>query len=180
MKINYLLFGLLFFSFFGFAQNAGFSKKSMKANFSAETLQAYQESSFSKVNDFYEYAQLLTNPTISNDLKEEIITAIFSLYKENYNASIINFLSSEKEKISLAEFLKLLENEKNIQFKTKKKKEKVQFFNDYWINHYYLEIERNKQITIVEIKQKVFFSENLKSFGENQKEVWSVYLGEMK
>ncbi|MBC8882517.1 hypothetical protein H9X57_01080 [Flavobacterium piscinae] len=70
----------------------------MKANFSAETLQAYQESSFSKVNDFYEYAQLLTNPTISNDLKEEIITAIFSLYKENYNASIINFLSSEKEK----------------------------------------------------------------------------------
>lgn len=179
MKTTFLFIGFLFFSIFGFAQNADFSKKSMKANFSVDALQSYQESSFSKVNDFYEYAKLLTDPTISNDLKKEIITAIFSLYKEN-NVSIINFLSSEKEKISLAEFLKLLENEKNIQFKTKKKKEKVQFFNDYWINHYYLEIERNKQITIVEIKQKVYFSENLKSFGENQKEVWSVYLGEME
>lgn len=179
MKINYLLIGLLFFSSFGMAQDAGFSKKSMKASFSVETLQAYQESSFSKVNDFYEYAQLLTNPTISNDLKKEIKVAVHSLFKEN-NVSIINFLSSEKEKISLIEFLKLIENEKNIRFKTKKKNEKVQFFNDYWINHYYLEIERNKQITIIEIKQKVYFTENTKSFGENQKEVWSVFLGEME
>lgn len=178
MKINYLLIVLLFFSWFGMAQDAGFSKKSMKASFSVETLQAYQESSFSKVNDFYEYAQLLTNPTISNDLITEIKTAVHSLYKED-NVSIINFLSSKKEKISLAEFLNLLENEKNILFQTRKKNEKVQFFNDYWINHYYLEIERNKQITIIEIEQKVYFSENLKSFGENQKEVWSVLLGEM-
>lgn len=178
MKINYLLIVLLFFSWFGIAQDAGFSKKSMKASFSVETLQAYQESSFSKVNDFYEYAQLLTNPTISYDLKKEIKTAVLTLFKEN-DVTVVNFLSTEKEKISLTEFLNLLENEKNIQFKTRKKNEKVQFFNDYWINHYYLEIEQNKQITIVEIKQKVYFSENLKSFGENQKEVWSVLLGEM-
>ncbi|HRE77955.1 MAG TPA: hypothetical protein PLL09_09025 [Flavobacterium sp.] len=178
MKINYLLIVLLFFSCFGMAQDASFSKKSMKASFSVETLQAYQESSFSKVNDFYEYAQLLTNPTISNYLITEIKTAVHSLYKED-NVSIINFLSSKKEKVSLAEFLNLLGNEKNIRFQTRKKNEKVQFFNDYWINHYYLEIERNKQITIIEIEQKVYFSENLKSFGENQKEVWSVLLGEM-
>lgn len=179
MKTTFLLIGLLFYSIFGFAQDAGFSKKSMKASFSVETLQAYQESSFSKVNDFYEYAQLLTNPTISNDLKKEIKVAVHSLFKEN-DVTMVNFLSTKKEKISLTEFLNLIENEKNIRFKTRKKNEKVQFFNDYWINHYYLEIEQNKQITIVEIKQKVYFSENLKSFGENQKEVWSVYLGEME
>ena len=179
MKINYLLIGFLLFSIFGFAQDAGFSKKSMKANFSAETLQAYQESSFSKVNDFYEYAQLLTNTTISKELKKEIKTAVHSLFKEN-DVTVINFLSSEKEKITLNKFLTLLEKEKNSRFKARKANEKVQFFNDHWINHYYLEIERNKQITIVEIKQKVYFSENLKSFGENQKEVWSVYLGEME
>ena len=100
MKINYLLIGLLLFSIFGFAQDAGFSKKSMKENFSAETLQAYQESSFSKVNDFYEYAQLLTNTTISKELKKEIKTAVHSLFKEN-DVTVINFLSSEKEKITL-------------------------------------------------------------------------------
>jgi hypothetical protein len=179
MKPIYLIISLLFSFWFGTAQNAGFSKKSMKASFSVETLQAYQESSFSKVNDFYEYAQLLTNPSISNDLKKEIKTAVHSLFKEN-DASTINFLSSKKEKIALAELLNLLENEKNIRFKTKKRDEKVQFFNDYWINHYYLEIDRNKQITIIEIKQKVYFSEGFKSFGENQKEIWSVYLGEME
>lgn len=179
MKINYLIIGLLLFCSFGFAQDAGFSKKSMKANFSVEVLQAYQESSFSKVNDFYEYAQLLTDQSIPNDLKYEIKSAIHSLYKE-IDISIINFLSVKKEKISLTEFLNLLENEKSIRFQTRKKNEKVQFFNDYWLNHYYLEIERNKQITIIEIKQKVYFSENLKSFGENEKEVWSVLLGEME
>jgi len=179
MKINYLLIGLFFISIFGKAQDAGFTKKSMKANFSIEVLNAYQESSFAKVNDFYEYAQLLTNPTISSDLKNEIKTTIFTLFKEK-DVTVVNFLSSKKEKISLTQFLNLLENEKSIRFQTKKTNKKVQFFNDYWINHYYLEIERNKQITIIEIKQKVYFSENLKSFGENQKEVWSVYLGEME
>ncbi|UPQ78803.1 hypothetical protein M0M57_14435 [Flavobacterium azooxidireducens] len=179
MKINYLLIGLFFISIFGKAQDAGFSKKSMKANFSMEVLNAYQESSFAKVNDFYEYTQLLTNPTISSDLKNEIKTTIFTLFKEK-DVTVVNFLSSKKEKITLTQFLNLLENEKSIRFQTKKTNEKVQFFNDYWINHYYLEIERNKQIMIIEIKQKVYFSENLKSFGENQKEVWSVYLGEME
>jgi len=179
MKTTFLFIGFLFFSIFGSAQDAGFSKKSMKASFSVETLLAYQESSFSKVNDFYEYAQLLANPTISNDLKKEIRTAVHSLFKKN-TVSVINFLSSEKEKITLNKFLALLEKEKNIRFKTRKANEKVQFFNDYWINHYYLEIERSKQITIIEIKQKVYFSENLKTFGENQREVWSVYLGEME
>ncbi len=178
MKINYLLIGLLFFTVFGNAQDAGFSKKSMKANFSMEVLNAYQESSLAKVNDFYEYAQLLTNSTISNDLKEEIKTTIFSLFKEN-DVMIVNFLSSKKEKISLTQFITLLKNENPIRFQIKKTHEKVPFFNDYWINHYYLEIERNKQITIIEIKQKVYFSENIKSFGEHQKEVWSVFLGEM-
>lgn len=179
MKINNLLIGLLFFTVFGKAQDTGFSKKSMKANFSMEVLNAYQESSFAKVNDFYEYAQLLTNPTISNNLKAEIKTAVLSIYKKN-DISILNFLSAEKEKVSLSKFLTLLEKEKNIRFQPKKANDKVQFFNDYWINHYYLEIEQNKQITIIEIKQKVYFTENLKSFGENQKEVWSVYLGEME
>ncbi|RAR48453.1 hypothetical protein [Flavobacterium lacus] len=179
MKTTFLFIGFLFFPIFGFAQDAGFSKKSMKASFSLETLQAYQESSFSKVNDFYEYAQLLTNPSISNELKKEIKTAVHSLFKENA-VSVINFLSSEKEKITLNKFLTLLEKEKNSRFKIRKANEKVQFFNDYWINHYYLEIERSKQITIIEIKQRVYFSENLKTFGENQREVWSVYLGEME
>lgn len=178
MKTTFLFIGLLLFSIYGLAQDAGFSKKSMKATFSMEALQAYQESSFDKVNDFYEYAQLITNPTISYDLKKEIKTAVHSLFKEN-DVSIINFLSSEREKISLAEFLNILENENNIRFQTRKKNEKVQFFNDYWINHYYLEIEQNKKITIIEIKQKVYFAENIKSFGENQKEVWSIFLGEM-
>lgn len=179
MKINNLLIGLLFFTVFGKAQDTGFSKKSMKANFSMEVLNAYQESSFAKVNDFYEYAQLLTNPTISNNLKAEIKTAVLSIYKKN-DISIINFLSAEKERMSLYQFLTLLEKEKNIRFQPKKANDKVQFFNDYWINHYYLEIEQNKQITIIEIKQKVYFTESLKLFGENQKEVWSVYLGEME
>ncbi|MDP2672369.1 MAG: hypothetical protein Q8O84_00985, partial [Nanoarchaeota archaeon] len=112
MKTVYLLIVLLFFSIFGFAQDAGFSKKSMKAAFSVESLQAYQKSSFSKVNDFYEYAQFLTDPTASNDLKKEIKAAIHSLFKEN-DVAVINFLSSEKEKISLIEFLNHLENEKS-------------------------------------------------------------------
>ena len=134
MKINYLLIGLFFISIFGKAQDAGFTKKSMKANFSIEVLNAYQESSFAKVNDFYEYAQLLTNPTISSDLKNEIKTTIFTLFKEK-DVTVVNFLSSKKEKISLTQFLNLLENEKSIRFQTKKTNKKVQFFNDYWINH---------------------------------------------
>ena len=105
MKINYLLIGLLLFSIFGFAQDAGFSKKSMKANFSAETLQAYQESSFSKVNDFYEYAQLLTNTTISNELKKEIKKAVHSLFKVN-DVTMVNFLSTEKVFVIMEDKLK--------------------------------------------------------------------------
>lgn len=178
MKINCLLIGLLFISMIGNAQDAGFSKKSMKANFSMEVLNAYQESSFAKVSDFYEYAQLLTNPATANELKKEIKTAVFTLFNEK-EVSVINILSKEKENIALTEFLHQLEKEKDIQFNIKPSNGKVLFFNDYWVNHYYLEIKRNKQITIIEIKQKVYFSEQLKSFGTNQKEVWSVYLGEM-
>ena len=126
--------------------------------------------------------------TIRNQLQDymaRLVSPIKLLANVDASASsqemlgMLEEVTSLSEKITLNKFLTLLEKEKNSRFKTRKANEKVQFFNDHWINHYYLEIERNKQITIVEIKQKVYFSENLKSFGENQKEIWSVYLGEM-
>ena len=127
--------------------------------------------------------------TIRNQLQDymaRLVSPIKLLANVDESASsqemlgMLEEVTSLSEKITLNKFLTLLEKEKNSRFKARKANEKVQFFNDHWINHYYLEIERNKQITIVEIKQKVYFSENLKSFGENQKEVWSVYLGEME
>ncbi len=155
------------------------TNQGMKAQFSQSSLQAYQESSLSKVEDFYQYLELLSDETVSQALKNELKETIYSQF-QNTDVQVYNFTEEPASLITLNQLLTFVEKDKSIKFTIKNENSLKEIYSDYWINSYTLEVSRESEIQIFFIKQKVYFSPQLKKFGEREKEVWTMLLGEME
>lgn len=176
------IFFLFLFSFEGKSQavisTESQKSKDIKVQFSENSVKVFQQSSQSKVKDFYEYLGLLTSKTLSEELRKQTEENIYSLV-ENKNIEIIDFTSAENAKINLqALILKLMRETYEIKFVVKSE---ISFPTsaNYWLNSYLLEIHQNNKIESKKIEQKVYFSPQIKSFGSEQKEVWVISLGEI-
>ncbi len=169
----------LFFSYAVFAQDSNSSsKQGMKANFSTASIKAYQKNSFSKISDFYQYLEILSDASAPKPLKNQVRENINSLFA-NQEIELVDFTSQKLERITLEKLLQKLENEKNIQF-TVKEENTNETSNDYWLNSYMLEITREKQSVKIPIRQKVNFYPQEKQFGNTAKQVWTITLGEIQ
>ncbi|MBC8644695.1 hypothetical protein H9W95_13510 [Flavobacterium lindanitolerans] len=80
-------FTVIVFLFYNctFAQEANhaIAANSIKANFSVKVLEAYEENSFSKLEDFYELLEIYSAKNTPNTLKKQLEERINTLYKEN-------------------------------------------------------------------------------------------------
>lgn len=157
-------------------QSVEHNNASIKANFSAEIINAYQESSNLKVEDFYYYLTLYSNVKTDSLLKVEVRKNILQLF-ENNNTSLIDFFSETKERIPLEVFLNKIENQNYVFEASKIKSSEVT--NDYWITNYELKIEHNTLANKKHYQQQVIFKRIQKTFGSKTKEVWTIFLGEM-
>lgn len=174
-----IIFLALFFSYAVFAQDSNTaSGQGMKANFSKVSLKAYQENSFSKIKDFYQYLEILSNSSTSESLKNQVKENIYSLFAGK-EIQLLDFSSQTPEKITLEKLLQKLEKEKNIQFALKEEITN-KTVEDYWLNSYTLEITKGGKSEKIPILQKVNFYPQEKKFGNTTKQVWTITLGEIQ
>jgi hypothetical protein len=190
MKTIYKLAILFLISNFGvYGQSAsnkemveeGSKKKMNSLAMMAQNLKAYQIKSENKIQEFYNYLNILGKPEVKPELKEQTITAIKKLFKEE-NIKIPNFFKDATKDILLNDFLNLVaKSNENCSFtvegfgysyvQTDNKNQR------FWTIGYTLQLEKGKkQYTIRDIMQNVTLLQEEKQFGKNTKTVWSTYL----
>lgn len=176
---KYIILFLILISNFGFGQDAGFRKQTISSSFSPLEIEAYQESADKKIEDFYSYLNLLSDKSISEKAKAEIRENVFLLFKNN-RIRIINFFTEENEKTTLSGFLDKIEKQP-ISYKLIPKKSSIpELFSNYWVSEYSVEITLNGEKSVKKISQIIYFNPVYKHFGNTQKEVWEIKLGEME
>jgi|SRR5690554_873269 len=176
---TYIFLFFLIISNFGFSQDAGFRKTSISSSFSPVEIEAYQESAYKKIEDFYSYLNLLSDKSISEKAKAEIRENIFLLFK-NKRVGVVDLTSGKNQKLSVSEFLEKVEKHK-ISFRfSEKPKQEPELFSDYWLSEYSVEVEINGEKSVKKITQKIYFNPKDKKFGNAYKEVWEIKLGEME
>lgn len=173
--MKYFVIILLFFGQCVFSQSSDNSvnRNSIKANFSVKAIEAYEENSFSKVNDFYQFLEIYSNKNSSKALKNQVKETLKSLVVENVLFADI-FTS---EKITLEKFLEQI-NAKGFKFEAKNIQKRDTSTN-FWTNSYVLEIQNGTEIQRKNLVHRVYFYPEEKFFGTKKKEVWRVLLGEI-
>lgn len=159
---------------FGQQANNAAIRSDIKANFSVKVLEAYEENSFSKVNDFYQFLEIYSDKNSSEALKKQVEENIYSLFKKNILVS--DFFTSDK--ITVEKLLEKIKS-KGLKFDVKSIQKETTFGN-FWTTSYTLAISRDTETLQKNILQRVYFYPEEKSFGSKSKEVWSLFLGEIE
>ncbi len=168
-----VLFGL---SGLVFGQQSMDNSQSIKANFSAESIQAYQENSQHKILAFYEYLTLYSSEKNQN-LKNQIKENIFSMSKADIE--ILDFTEINPGEIDLGIFLSKIENQ-FFQFEIKSSRDPGEVGFNKWTNPYVLSVSQNGKTLEFEVEQIIYFEPTEKQFGSKTKTVWEVKLGGFK
>ncbi|MBY0487096.1 MAG: hypothetical protein K2P85_07930 [Flavobacteriaceae bacterium] len=181
MKNSFLLIVFLMFSFICKAQssNSDNAQVSLSSKYNANVLAVYQEHSKSKIEDLFTYFQMLTNASLSDDLKKEVVTNINQLYR-NKNAMIIDFTSESFDKIPLQEFIQKLLISDPITFSVSEEANfnSVTFQN--WKTVYTITRTKSGISSKIKVNQIVFMYNMAKEFGDKTKIVTNVLLDEMQ
>lgn len=187
MNKKFLFIVILLCSFFVNAQDVvkeSVSEKkaattmSLNKRFSAKVLNAYQENSKTKVEDLFSYFQMLTDASLNDDLKKEVVKNINLLF-QNPNALVIDFTSDSFDKITLQQFIQKLLISEPILFSVSEESRYDSVEYQSWKTGYTVSRTKSGIVSKNKIVQKVYFFETPKMFGEETKMVFSTLLGEM-
>lgn len=187
MNKKFLFIVILLCSFFVNAQDVvkesvsekkAASTMSLNKRFSAKVLNAYQENSKTKVEDLFSYFQMLTDATLNDDLKKEVVKNINLLF-QNPNTMVIDFTSDSFDKITLQQLIQKLLISEPILFSVSDESRYDSVEYQSWKTGYTVSRTKSGIVTKTKIVQKVYFYETPKMFGEETKMVFSTLLGEM-
>ncbi len=158
-----------------------YKKKASPLVVMAQNLKAYQIKSENKVQEFYNYLNILGKTEIKPELKQQTITEIKKLFKDE-NIEIPNFLSDATKDIPLNDFLNLVTkcNEscsftiEGVGYSYAQTDNKNQ---RWWTIAYTLQLYKGKaKYTFRNIMQNAILLQEEKQFGKNTKTVWNSYL----
>lgn len=175
MKIKKIC-SIVLFSFSGltFGQQALDHSQSIKANFNAKSIQAYQENSQHKLNEFYEYLTLYSQEK-NAELRNQILKNIHSIV-ESESIKMLDFTQPSKSEISLQDFLTLIRNE-SYQFQILEQPISKELEWNQWTNSYTIQVKKGVYSTDYVIRQIILFHPMEKRFGSKTKTVWEIKLG---
>lgn len=188
--VKYILFIVLFpCSFLMQAQSVSLEKKdtheskkaaniSLNQKFSAKVLNAYQENSKTKIEDLFSCFQMLTDASLPDDLKKEVVKNINLAYK-NPNEMVVDFTSNSFEKIPLQQLIERLLISEPILFSVSKDADYNSVDFQSWQTAYSVVRTKSGIQTKINITQKVYFYEMPKTFGSTYKVVLTTFLGAM-
>ncbi|GAB3720374.1 hypothetical protein [Flavobacterium koreense] len=187
MNKKFLFIVILLCSFFVNAQDVvkesvsekkAASTMSLNKRFSAKVLNAYQENSKTKVEDLFSYFQMLTDASLNDDLKNEVVKNINLLF-QNPNTLVIDFTSDSFDKITLQQFIQKLLISEPILFSVSEETKFNSVEYQSWNTGYTITRTKSGVVTNIKIIQKVYFYKTPKVFGDETKEIFSTLLGEM-
>lgn len=187
MNKKFLFIVILLCSFFVNAQDVvkesvsekkAVSTMSLNKRFSAKVLNAYQENSKTKVEDLFSYFQMLTDASLNDDLKKEVVKNINLLF-QNPNTMVIDFTSDSFDKITLQQFIQKLLISEPILFSVSEETKFNSVEYQSWNTGYTITRTKSGVVTNIKIIQKVYFYKTPKVFGDETKEIFSTLLGEM-
>lgn len=177
MSLKKFSIGIFFFiSGLAFGQQANVQPEGIEANFSQESIAAYQESSQNKLIEFYEYLTLYSNEKDS-ELRKQIEQNIYS-FVESENVQLIDFTNRDLGKISLTDLLSKIENE-NFRFSIESYNLPTETGFDQWVNSYKLIVKTINSSNEFNVEQQIKFEPVEKKFGSKSKTVWQMKLGNM-
>lgn len=165
---------ILFYAGGIFAQSAGERPNAL----SLKATEAYGIKSEAKVEEFYDYLELLSDPQLSAGMKEHTANEALKLYRES-KIPVVNLLSKSGEHITIKELLELVAKQKGkLDYKLNRitpQLLKESSNEQEWMVEYIL----NNNKATLSIKQKFYVILEDKKFGRTKKKVWNTYLGEM-
>lgn len=157
-------------------QDAGFNQKGIKANFTQKSIEAYQENSQKKLEEFYEYLTMYSSES-NPELKDQILSNIFSL--TNQNIEIFDFTAVGVKKTDLKEFLFKIENQ-SYEFRIESQSTSNEIGLNQWQNSYVLSVSQKEKRIDFNVDQIIYFEPKEKKFGTKSKKVWEIKLGNMQ
>lgn len=154
------------------------AKVNLSANFSALTLNAYQDASKNIIEDFYQYFQLLADTSASLSLKKEITESIYLRYK-NRNTFVSDFTLSGNQKIELSLLINKILSLPALTIELEKLSLNSAISGDSWVVNYNLKVNNGQETVTHKLAQTVFLTQQIKAFGTKKKNVWAMLLGEI-
>lgn len=177
MKLKKISIASLFFlSGILLGQAVPESPKGIKANFSMRSIEAYQENSQNKLEEFYEYLSIYSSET-NEELKKQIRENILAM--ADVGVRFRDFTESTQPEISLVEFLSKIEN-KSYRFEIKSRQISGELGLNEWVNSYVLVVTLNQTRSEFEVNQIIRFEPIEKKFGSKTKTVWEINLGDIQ
>lgn len=147
---------------------------SIATNFSQKAIVAYANQSSQIITDFYSYLSLY-NQSETAELKTEIDKSIQQLFV-NPNILVEDFINGTNKKITLLQLLQYCKD--NSYVITVSNIQNTAVHNNHFDIKYQLMITKNSQTKTYNFNQKVYLFPVLKTFGNTQKTVWDLKLGE--
>lgn len=147
---------------------------SIKDNLNAKVVVAYANKSSEVITDFYNYLTLY-NQSETLDLQKEIDQSIKQIYWSE-NVLIEDFINGTNKKITLLQFLQYCKENKFVVTVSNLQNTAVE--SNHFVMKYQL-LVTNKSVTkTYNLSQKVYLYPVLKTFGNTEKAVWELKLGE--
>lgn len=154
-------------------------KKPAAPAFSQKAVEAYEVKAESKVNEFFGYLTLLTDPAGDAEMKKQATTDAVKLFRDD-KVMVQDFFDSKGQVITLKQLLeKAAAQEKKVDFGTMSFATIPKLKSDLrydWLMSY--EVIVGKRVLKVSQAFCIVFEE--KKFGNSTKKVWNSYLGELR
>jgi hypothetical protein len=191
--MKHLIYMFIFFPMFMFGQSSGnnnsqkesvsvdkeSSKKrvffsSIKDNLNAKVVVAYGNKSSEVITDFYNYLTFY-NQSETADLQKELDKSIQQMFVSE-TTLIEDFINGTNKKITLLQFLQYCKENKFVVSVSNLQNTAVE--SNHFVMKYQL-LVTNKSVTkTYNLSQKVYLYPVVKTFGNTEKVVWEIKLGE--
>ena len=176
-KISCIVFLLCCFFVKGQQANTSYVQ-TLQNRMSVKVFAAYQENTSNKVVDLFSYFQMLTDASLTDEVKKEVITNINLLFN-NQNPMVIDFTSESNETILLQKLIQKLLVSEPILFKISEEIRYDSITDKSWNDSYIVVRTKSGATKYFYTNQTVFMLMEEKKFGENSKIIWTIFLGAM-
>jgi hypothetical protein len=153
-------------------------KVSLDKKMGFKVLSVYQDHSKTKVEDLYAYFQLLTDATLTSDLKNEVIKNIHQMFKYD-SVLVVDFTSDSLDKIPLEQFIQKLLISEPILFEVSDEAKCNSVTYQSWNTNYTITRTKSGLTSKIKINQTIYLFDEVKEFGSSSKKTIGTYLGEM-
>jgi hypothetical protein len=153
-------------------------KVSLDKKMGFKVLSVYQDYTKTKVEDLFSYFQLLTDASLSDDVKNEVIKNIQQLFK-NDAVLVVDLTSDSFDKIPLEQFVQKLLISEPILFQVSDEAKYNSITYQSWNTNYTVTRTKSGLTSKIKLNQTIYLLDEVKEFGSNSKNTMGMYLGEM-